>query len=116
MSSFLRKSSFFFHKFLSIWSETEFELDCKNNHFQKIPCFLFSPFSYKTAPKLFFEDKKRCLMCILGCGIVSLSCFTIIHHKKLNIVSFVEKQAATGVPVAPAYFLCGELRELPVAP
>jgi len=60
---FLEKTLSFFHKFLSIWLETEFELDYKTIISRKSPVFsnLFSPFSYKNAPKLFSNDKKWCL-------------------------------------------------------
>jgi hypothetical protein len=40
MNYLLRKKYFIFFKYLSIWLEFEFEIDCKNNHFQKIPYFL----------------------------------------------------------------------------
>jgi hypothetical protein len=36
MGSFLKKSSFSFQIFLFIWSETEFEVDYKNSHFQNL--------------------------------------------------------------------------------
>jgi hypothetical protein len=40
MSSLFEKKIFHFFKIPLHMVRSEFEIDCKNNHFQKIPCFL----------------------------------------------------------------------------